>query len=104
MKVCLVTVGATASFERLIQEVLSGSFLAQLKRYNYTHMMVQYGKDAQPIFDKFLHENPEGSGNLHGIGIGGFDFVPDMTPYVMMAMENDAKDQEQGMMISHAGK
>lgn len=104
MKLCLVTVGATASFEKLIQQVLSREFLATISKYNYTHLLVQYGKDGQPIFDDFLAKNPEGCEALHGIGIGGFDFKPSMTASVMMAMKNPAKDQEQGMMISHAGE
>ena len=104
MKVCLVTVGATASFVKLVRQVLSESFLASLKQHNYTHLLVQYGKDGKPIMDEFLENNPEGSEALHGIGIGGFDFKPSMTPSIIMTVHNPARDQEQGMMISHAGE
>jgi beta-1,4-N-acetylglucosaminyltransferase len=104
MKVCLVTVGATASFEKLVRQVLSESFLASLKQHNYSHLLVQYGKDGKPIMDEFLEKNPEGSASLHDIGIGGFDFTPSMTPLIMMLVHDPAKDQEQGLMISHAGE
>lgn len=104
MKVCLVTVGATASFVKLVRQVLSEPFLASLKQHNYTHLLVQYGKGGKPIMDEFLENNPEGSEALHGIGIGGFDFKPSMTPSIIMTVHNPAKDQEQGMMISHAGE
>lgn len=104
MKLCLVTVGATASFKGLVQEVLSGPFLAQLQRYKFTDLAVQYGKDARHIFDTFRNENPEGSEALHGISVAGFEFVPDMSPIIKMVRKDDAIGQEQGMIISHAGR
>lgn len=104
MKLCLVTVGATASFKGLVQEVLSEPFLAQLQRYKFTDLVVQYGKDAQHIFDSFTNENPEGSETLHGISVAGFEFVPDMAPIIKMARKDDTNEQEQGMIISHAGR
>lgn len=104
MKLCLVTVGATASFIELVRKVLSDQFLACLKQQNYTHLLVQYGKDGKPIMDDFLKKNPEGSESLHGIGIGGFDFKPNMDSSIHMAMTDEAKNQEQGLMITHAGE
>lgn len=104
MKVCLVTVGATASFRSLIEEVLSEPFLAQLQRHKYTHLLVQYGKDAQSIFDNFMNEIPDDSNARHGISVAGFDFVSDMSPYIQMVRQDDANGSEQGLMISHAGK
>ncbi|KAJ6126793.1 hypothetical protein N7523_002405 [Penicillium sp. IBT 18751x] len=103
MKVCLVTVGATASFLKLVRQVLSEPFLACLKQHDYTHLLVQYGKDGKPMMDEFLANNPEGSDSLHGIGIGGFDFKPNMDSSIHLAMADEAKNQEQGLMITHAG-
>lgn len=104
MKLCLVTVGATAPFEKLIRQVLSEPFLASLKQHNYTHLLVQYGKDGKPIMDEFLEKNPEECESLHGIGIGGFDFTQNMIPSIIMTVHNPAKEQEQGLMISHGGE
>lgn len=104
MKVCLVTVGATASFKPLILELLTERFLVQLHRYSYTHLVIQYGKDAQPIFDMFMKAIPPDSEDLHGITVAGFEFVPDMSPYIQMVRKDAANGLEQGLIISHAGK
>lgn len=104
MKLCLVTVGATASFKSLIQEVLSGPFLVQLRKHGYTHLVVQYGKDAKPIFDSFMNAIPDGPKVVHGISVAGFEFTPDMTPFIKMVRKDPADGSEQGMIISHAGK
>jgi beta-1,4-N-acetylglucosaminyltransferase len=102
-KLCLVTVGATAPFEKLIQAVLHESFIAELEKYDFTRLLIQYGKGGQPIFDSFRAEYEKGN-ITHDIQIGGFDLRPNMTPYVCMAREDPSMAQELGMMISHAGE
>ncbi|KAJ5679638.1 UDP-N-acetylglucosamine transferase subunit alg13 [Penicillium macrosclerotiorum] len=103
MKLCFVTVGATASFEKLVQEVLHDPFLAELKKYKFTHLIVQYGKNGQSIFDKFTSEHLPGTNSLLGMDVAGFDFKPDLTTYFQMAQKNPSKSQELGLIISHAG-
>lgn len=101
MRLCLVTVGATASFERLIRQVLNEAFLARLAEHHYTHLLVQYGKDGKAIWDEFHEDFPPGCGKLHGITVGGFDFRPDLWQYMRLAVKE--QNQELGIIISHAG-
>lgn len=104
MKLCFVTVGATASFELLLQTVLDEPFLGVLKQHGYTHLLVQYGKDGQPIFENFVQNNPSGSETRHGIEIGGFDFNPaGLREEMCLAQTNTELGQNGGMIISHAG-
>lgn len=102
-KLCLVTVGATAPFEKLIQAVLHESFIAELEKHDFTRLLIQYGKGGQPIFDAYRAEYENGN-IVHDIQIGGFDLRPNMTPYVCMVREDPSIGQELGMMISHAGE
>lgn len=101
MRLCLVTVGATASFKRLIREALSAPFLAQLARYRYTHLLVQYGKDGEDVWDEFKENFPQGCEQLKGVIVGGFDFRQDLWQYMRLAVKE--KNQALGIIISHAG-
>lgn len=104
MKLCFVTVGATASFELLLQYVFNETFLSALKQHGYTHLLVQYGKDGQAICENFTKKNPEGSEARHGIEIAGFDFnQAGLGEEMRLAQANAEFDQEGGMIISHAG-
>lgn len=101
MRLCLVTVGATASFERLIRQVLDEPFLTQLAKHRYTHLLVQYGKDGKDIWNEFQENYPQGCEKLQGIMVGGFDFKPDLWQYMRLAVKRES--QELGIIISHAG-
>ncbi|BCR82992.1 N-acetylglucosaminyldiphosphodolichol N-acetylglucosaminyltransferase catalytic subunit ALG13 [Aspergillus chevalieri] len=104
MKLCFVTVGATASFESLLQSVFNETFLSALKQHGYTHLLVQYGKDGQAICENFTKKNPEGSVARHGIDITGLDFnQAGLGAEMRLAQANAELDQEGGMIISHAG-
>ena len=104
MKLCFVTVGATASFELLLRTVLDEPFLSALQQHGYTHLLVQYGKDGQPIFENFIQSNPPGSEACHGIEIGGFDFNPaGLREEMCLTQTNTELGQNGGMIISHAG-
>lgn len=103
-KVCLVTIGATAPFNGLIREVLTEPFLAQLQKYDYTHLVMQYGKEGTQIFLRFIETNPAQSEAVHGIKVGGFDYAQDMGPFLRMAMSDFFLDQDRGMLICHAGE
>ena len=102
MRLCLVTVGATASFERLIRQVLNEQFCAQLAKYGYTHLLVQYGKNGEDIWNEFQKKFPRGCERLHGIAVAGFDFRPNLWQYMRLAT-ND-QNQKLGIVISHAGR
>jgi beta-1,4-N-acetylglucosaminyltransferase len=103
VKLCFVTVGATASFEKLIQAVLHESFLAELEKHKFTRLLIQYGKGGQHVFDAYRAEYE--SGNIdHGLEIGGFELRPNLTPYLRMVQDDPSNFQELGMVISHAGE
>ncbi|KAJ5729891.1 uncharacterized protein N7483_004399 [Penicillium malachiteum] len=105
MKLCVVTIGATAAFNTLISEVMDERFFAKLYQAGFTHIIVQYGKAGKPIFDEFLEKHPFGHPGLHGIGIGGFELKPSLHPFFMMAKDRLDKDppQKLGLVICHSG-
>lgn len=104
MKLCFVTVGATASFELLLRYVFNETFLGALKQHGYTHLLVQYGKNGQAICENFTKNNPEGSEARHGIEIAGFEFnQAGLGEEMRLAQANAEFDQEGGVIISHAG-
>ncbi|KAI2795063.1 UDP-N-acetylglucosamine transferase subunit alg13 [Penicillium oxalicum] len=102
VKLCFVTVGATASFHELVQAVLQDAFLAELEKHKFTRLLIQYGKGGQEVFDAYRAEYESGK-VLHSIEIGGFELCSDMTRYLSMVRKDDIRFQELGMMISHAG-
>lgn len=104
MKLCFVTVGATASFELLLRFVFDETFLYALQQHRYTHLLVQYGRYGQTIFENFIQNNPPGSDAWHGVEIGGFDFnQTGLGEEMRLAQANAELGQEGGMIISHAG-
>lgn len=103
VRLCFVTVGATAPFEKLVQAVLHESFIEELAKHKFTRLLIQYGKGGQPIFDAYraLYE----AGNIHhGIEIGGFELRPNLTPYLRMVQDDPGNFQALGLVISHAGE
>lgn len=99
MKLCFVTVGATASFEKLLEQVLTSKFLETLAERHYTHLLIQYGKNGEEIYQSFL----ESAQSHHGIILGGFDFKPTIESEMMMTVEREKRQQERGLIICHAG-
>lgn len=101
VKLCFVTVGATASFHLLLQAVLDQPFWDALHRAGYTHLLVQYGKDGKSLFEECLGKTP----NQHGINIKGFDFNREGLEEEMgLAQSSPSEHRSGGMIISHAGK
>ncbi|KAJ5281101.1 family 28 glycosyltransferase [Penicillium angulare] len=112
VKLCFVTVGATASFERLIQEVLNEAFFRTLASNNFTHLTIQYGKDTKALVDELLGRDPDDSPDRHGIILHTFDFAPDLSHYMGMTMERPPQGMEHlpviqkqklGLIVTHAG-
>jgi beta-1,4-N-acetylglucosaminyltransferase len=109
MKVCFVTVGATAAFPELIAAVANEQFFKLLAEKSFTHLFVQYGAHGREQFDSCLDGHYPGDAFFHGIDVTGFDFQKDLSDYMGMAMEKKPysrphQHQELGLMISHAGK
>ncbi|KAL5361401.1 hypothetical protein BJX96DRAFT_151927 [Aspergillus floccosus] len=104
MKLCFVTVGATASFHQLVQAVLEETFLNALHQAGYTHLLVQYGKDSRTVFEECLRRYPPGSPGLHGMEIDGFDFNhAGLDREMRLAQASPSEGRSGGLIISHAG-
>ncbi|CAG7987446.1 unnamed protein product [Penicillium salamii] len=99
MKLCFVTVGATASFEKLLEQVLTPDFLQTLAERHYTHLLLQYGKDGEKIYNSFLDSGK----SHHGLILGGFDFKSSIEPEMIMTTEREKQEQQRGLIICHAG-
>ncbi|KAJ0426393.1 glycosyltransferase family 28 C-terminal domain-containing protein [Aspergillus carlsbadensis] len=103
-KLCFVTVGATASFHLLLESLLDSAFMEALHRYSYTHLLIQYGKDGQSLFDEFTAKRPLGHPDLHGIALDGFDFKQTGLDFeIRLAKAKPSENRSSGLVISHAG-
>ncbi|GKZ35569.1 N-acetylglucosaminyldiphosphodolichol N-acetylglucosaminyltransferase catalytic subunit alg13 [Aspergillus brasiliensis] len=104
MKVCFVTVGATASFHLLLQSVLADECLLALQKLGFTHLLVQYGKDGQSLWEDFQRRCPPGSDSRHGLEIDGFDFnQAGLDEEMRLTRANVSEGRIGGLLISHAG-
>lgn len=105
VKLCFMTVGATASFSSLVREVLSVDFLTALQKQRYTHLLVQYGSLGYDIFDELKREHGlEEPKEQFGIAIEGFDFnVEGLMEEMIAVRTNPRLNRLEGMIISHAG-
>ena len=104
-KVCFVTIGATASFDRLLGAVLETPFLEALHHAKYTGLIVQYGKEGgRTIYDEFVAKDRGSVQQNLGIEITGFDFkINGIEQYMRMAKGDRSTGSEEGLVISHAG-
>jgi len=101
-KVCFVTVGATASFDALIQACFQPDFIEALAATGYTDLLVQYGRDGRNLFEDLSSRQ-----ELNGIVSRGFDFNSKGLGDEMRAAKGTkekGKEAAEGVAISHAGK
>lgn len=107
-KRCFVTVGATASFTRLIKAVLDPAFLEALHNHNYTELRVQYGKDGKKTFDDYTWVLSDEQKQRFEIDITGFDFRKEgLRDEILATKRVFGKSQYKGVegcVISHAGR
>jgi beta-1,4-N-acetylglucosaminyltransferase len=98
-KICFVTVGATASFNELVEATLQPSFLKALSRQAYTKIIIQYGKSGSTFFNTCLSK----AGNTGaGIIVEGFDFKSgDFREALRDIAAGDGR--QEGLLIAHAG-
>ncbi|KAI0521801.1 hypothetical protein F5B22DRAFT_661188 [Xylaria bambusicola] len=102
-RAAFVTIGATAGFRGLLQEVVSPKFLTTLQSRNFTDLIVQCGPDL----DYFLTITPDNSQESYGIEITAFSYAPDLNKYFALASRgeygNSNSQRDRGVIISHAG-
>lgn len=101
-KVCLVTIGATASFATLIRAILSAAFFEALKAHQYTDLLVQYGADGEELYTTQLKQ-VQNNGLYEDITTSGFGLdSTGLGAHMRLAKTGGAKGTE-GVVISHAG-
>ncbi|KAL9013882.1 MAG: hypothetical protein Q9173_001459 [Seirophora scorigena] len=102
-KICFVTIGATASFDQLLQAVFSNAFFQALETLEYTHLLLQYGKNGKKLLEELDTSMAAGRKiNRHDIEISGFDFNTKGLGQEMWSTKA-AQDRAEGVVISHAG-
>ncbi|KAF2674688.1 hypothetical protein BT63DRAFT_17633 [Microthyrium microscopicum] len=106
-KLCFVTVGATVSFNALIQAVISPAFIQALLNESYTEVRVQYGKDGYEAFVNAVNHVRAMNGDRlpAGLAISGFDLAITARELTKELVKTQSKGQSraQGACISHAG-
>lgn len=104
-KTCFVTVGATASFNALLAEVLEDSFLSALSKQGFTDLRLQCGKDGITLWAQFAQEYSPDHPRRHGLEISAFDFnVKGLDGELMELKADDVLNRVDGLVVSHAGE
>ena len=104
-KVCFVTIGATALFDRLLNAVLDQAFLEALHGERYTNVILQHGKgQGKAIFDDFVANRRKKVQQSLGVDVSGFDFNPKgLDTEMRRAKGHFGSNSAEGLVISHAG-
>ncbi|KAI0535344.1 hypothetical protein GGR58DRAFT_479478 [Xylaria digitata] len=100
-RTAFVTIGATAGFRSLLQEVVSPKFLTTLKSLDFTDLVVQCGPDLE----YFETIRPDHSEKAYSLKITAFSYAPDLDKYFTQASRghDDNGERECGVIVSHAG-
>lgn len=132
-RVAFVTVGATAGFQPLLQEVLSAPFVDKLLELNYTQLVIQCGPDSEFVEAYFPREEDEEEKKENQVDrsdkkssdekklsreelrerrnsfirrIAVFAYTSEMTKWMRLAgpgTDEDGGQRSHGVIISHAG-
>ncbi|KAI0108307.1 glycosyltransferase family 1 protein [Daldinia grandis] len=104
-KYAFVTIGASASFQPLIEEVLSEAFLAKLRSLGFTHLTLQCGPD----YDFFLSAEPDAEpspDDPNDLLVSGFTYHDDIRQFMELTTVGyvtSALKRDRGLIITHAG-
>ncbi|AEO64554.1 glycosyltransferase family 1 protein [Thermothielavioides terrestris NRRL 8126] len=96
---CFVTVGATASFRALLDEVSTPEFLRCLADHGFTVLEAQCGPDLAAFQDRVASLTELGR---HGVEIRCFDYTGDLVSHIE-ACRGEANVRRAGCVISHGG-
>lgn len=119
-KLAFITIGATASFQSLLNAALTPQFLSRLAFHGYNDLLVQYGTDRD-LFTKLLSEHSTSSfisvppdeglaiadayDTDSGVRVSGFAFNKKGLQTEMRAAAGRYRHwSKEGCVISHAGK
>ncbi len=97
---CFVTVGATAGFRSLLDEVSSPAFLRALAGHGYVRLDVQCGPDLAAFEERVarLRDN-----DTRGVDVRPFAYTGDMMEH-LVACRGERGVRPAGCVISHGGK
>ncbi|KAI1826107.1 hypothetical protein F4861DRAFT_537463 [Xylaria intraflava] len=100
-RTAFVTIGATAGFRGLLEEIVSDEFLTALKLLSFTDLIVQCGPDLE----YFGTIKPEDARKSYGVNITAFSYAPDLDKFFMQASRSEDENGKRacGVIISHAG-
>ncbi|KAI0885588.1 glycosyltransferase family 1 protein [Annulohypoxylon maeteangense] len=103
-KCVLVTVGASASFKPLLEEVLSDAFIAKLKSLQFTNLIIQCGPD----FNYFESAKPprDPDDDPRKLNVIGFPYKQDLQRWFALAAPSTTREtakRAKGVIITHAG-
>ena len=99
---CFITVGATASFQALLDSALTLAFIETLLELEYTHLTVQCGPDL--AYANSMVEDAKASGlSFGGLQLKIFDFNKLGLGAEMRGSKGSAKGSREGVVICHAG-
>ena len=99
---CLVTVGATASFQTLIDNVLTSAFIDTISILGYTRLTIQCGPDV--AYAKSKARALEESSGLKGVKLKLFDFNKLGLGSEMRVCKGVEGKSREGVVVCHAGK
>lgn len=97
---CFVTIGATAAFRALLDEVSTADFLRCLAEHGYGRLDVQCGPDLDYFRARMANL---GGDERHGIAINYFAYTDDMDGYIL-ACRSERGVRPAGCVIAHAGR
>ncbi|KAH6842535.1 glycosyltransferase family 1 protein [Chaetomium sp. MPI-CAGE-AT-0009] len=96
---CFVTVGATAGFRSLLDEVTTAQFFDCLAKHGYTSLQIQCGPDHAAIEERIASLSDE---EKHGISVLCFQYTDAMTTNILNCRGLD-NVRPAGCVISHGG-
>jgi hypothetical protein len=97
---CFVTVGATAGFQSLLDEVSTPGFLRALANHGYDLLDVQCGPDHAAFQERVAGLRDE---DKHGISVRSFRYTDEMNDY-LIACRGELDVRLAGCVISHGGQ
>jgi beta-1,4-N-acetylglucosaminyltransferase len=97
---CLVTVGATAGFRSLLEEVSTTGFFQCLAEKGFSFLAIQCGPDLALVQERVAALSDE---EKHGIAVECFDFTDDMATRII-SCRGERGVRRAGCVISHGGK
>lgn len=96
---CFVTVGATAGFRSLLNEITTAGFLDCLAKHGYTSLNIQCGPDLTTVESRIASLSDD---EKRGISVRCFHYTDEMTTHIVNCRGQDGV-RLAGCVIAHGG-